>query len=136
MIQMPCPESLCAAGGLGRDPHGKTWYERNGLRETCAEIARSQALYARELIDNRCEILAFFGMEFSPACAPTYLNRGPIIHKDEGIFVEELKRALEWQKIDVPFIGVNQRAYKKLQRDLDDLLVCELQPYNAERIAL
>ena len=34
IIQMPCPETLCASGGLGRDPRGKKWYEQNGMRET------------------------------------------------------------------------------------------------------
>ena len=136
MIQMPCPESLCAAGGLGRDPHGKTWYERNGLRATCTEIARSQAIYARDLTDNGCTILAFIGMEFSPACATTYLNRGRFIHRDQGIFIEELKKALTQQKLQVRFLGVNQRAHKKLQRDLDGLLTCDLRTDNAERAAV
>ena len=49
IIQMPCPETNCAAGGLGRQPHGKSWYERNGLRETAANIAAGQLDYMERL---------------------------------------------------------------------------------------
>ena len=28
ILQMPCPESRCSAGGLIRQPHGKLWYEK------------------------------------------------------------------------------------------------------------
>lgn len=123
MIQMPCPESLCAAGGLGREPHGKKWYEQRGLRDTCKQIAQQQAAYAKRLHEYGCTILAMIGMEFSPACATTYLNRGRRLVKDEGIFIEELKSELSRIGLDVPFVGVNQRALKKLDRQLKALLV-------------
>lgn len=122
MMQMPCPESRCAAGGLERDPHGKVWYERNGLREVAARIATEQVDYMSELISAGYEILAIIGVEFSPACAVNYLNRGPIIQKDRGIFVEELQRGLKARGLEIPFIGVNQRALKKLDRQLKEML--------------
>ena len=125
MMQMPCPESRCAAGGLGRVPHGKKWYEDNGLRETARGIAEDQVKYMRDLMLAGHHILAIIGMEFSPACAVGYLNRGPIIYKDKGIFVEELQSAMRERGIVVPFIGVNQRAHKKLARELNDLLSLE-----------
>src|SRR5580698_10072479 len=113
MIQMPCPETLCPAGGLVRGPHGKTWYERAGLRETSKAIAAAQVKYVRELLGAGNVILAVIGMEFSPACAINYMNRGARIHKDKGIFIEELQAALLDAKIELPFVGVNQRALKK-----------------------
>lgn len=122
MMQMPCPESRCAAGGLGRDPHGKVWYERNGLREVAVRIATEQVDYMSELLSAGYEILAIIGVEFSPACAVNYLNRGPIIQKDRGIFVEELQRGLKARGVEIPFIGVNQRALKKLDRQLKEML--------------
>lgn len=122
MIQMPCPESRCAAGGLRRDPHGKVWYERNGLREVAVRIATEQVDYMSELISAGYRVLAIIGVEFSPACAVNYLNRGPIIQKDRGIFVEEIQRRLRARKIEIPFIGVNQRALKKLDRQLKEML--------------
>ncbi len=122
MIQMPCPETLCAAGGLGREPHGKAWYEQNGLRKTSAKIAREQATYAQQLIDSGCALLAVLGVEFSPACATQYLNRGPVVYKDRGIFAEELKKAFDALGLAVPFVGVNQRWLRKLDRDLAELV--------------
>lgn len=123
MIQMPCPELSCGAGGFGRDPHGKTWYLRRGLRETCTPIARNMADYARRLVDAGNNILAVIGMEFSPACAVTFLNKGPVIYRDQGVFIEELKAELAAVGLEFRFIGVNQRAHKKLARQLQELLV-------------
>ena len=128
IIQMPCPESNCMAGGLGRAPHGKTWYERNGLREVCKEIAGDQVAYMCRLIEYGAEILAVIGVEFSPACAVGYLNRGPIIEKDSGIFVEELKRELNRVRIEIPFIGVNERWHRKLKQQLGDLVGTPAEP--------
>jgi hypothetical protein len=122
MMQMPCPEALCASGGLGRDPHGKAWYENNGLRETSSKIAEGQVAYMRELASKGYQILAIIGMEFSPACAVTYLNKGPVIYKAQGIYIEEVQRLLGEAGLDIPFIGVNQRALKKLAQQLNDML--------------
>jgi predicted secreted protein len=125
MVQLPCPETafIQGCGGLPRDPHGKKYYESLGFREHCASIGRAQAAYLKQLTDAGVQILGIMGMEFSPACAVNYLNRGPVIISDQGIFVEELKRELLALGLTVPFIGVNQRALKKLKRELDGLLV-------------
>jgi predicted secreted protein len=122
MMQMPCPESQCSAGGLGREPHGKQWYEQRGLREKSSEIAKSQSLYIADLINNGFEVLGILGMEFSPACAVNLLNKGPVIYKAEGIYIEELKKELHLLNVEVPIVGVNQRALKKLSRDLGNLI--------------
>lgn len=122
IMQMPCPESLCPAGGLGRAPHGKTWYERNGLRETSRQIAEGQAEYIRKLVDQSYEVIGIIGVEFSPACAVNYLNKGLATYKDEGIYVEELKSALAKRGLDIPFVGFNQRWLKKLTADLTKLV--------------
>ena len=114
MMQMPCPETLCASGGLGRDPHGKVWYENNGLRETASKIAEGQVAYMRELSSNGYQILAIIGMEFSPACAVTYLNKGPVIYKAQGIYIEEVQKLLGEANLEIPFIGVNQREVFRL----------------------
>jgi len=122
IMQMPCPESICASGGIGRTPHGKAWYEKRGLRETSRKIALGQFEYIKTLVENSYEILAIIGIEFSPACAVTYLNRGPVIYKDEGIYIEELKTLLEDAGIEIPFMGVNVRAHRKMERDMESLL--------------
>jgi hypothetical protein len=122
IMQMPCPESICAAGGLGRDPHGKKWYDDRGLRETASKIASGQVSYMKALTEQGYEILAIIGMEFSPACAVNYLNRGPVIVKDSGIYIEELRRELDEANLSIRMIGVNQRALKKLDSDLRSLI--------------
>ncbi|MEA3037127.1 MAG: hypothetical protein QOH04_2904 [Sphingomonadales bacterium] len=122
IMQMPCPESLCAAGGLARIPHGKAWYEQNGLRETSSSIAKGQAAYVQRLIEGGIEVLGVVGIDFSPACAVNYLNKGRSIIRGEGIYVEELKRELAALDIELPFIGVAAKWSKKMIRDLEALL--------------
>ena len=122
ILQMPCPESRCPAGGLVRAPRGKQWYEKRGLRETARSIAEGQVEYMRELVENGFEIVAVIGVDFSPACAVNYLNRGPSIYSDQGIYVEELRKCMDEHKMNIHFIGVNQRWHKKLRRDLEFLV--------------
>lgn len=125
VLQMPCPELLCSAGGFDRDPHGKSWYEERGLREISSKIAKEQVDYAARLIGAGFEVLSIIGLEFSPACAPNYLNRGRRIVKGKGIYIEELERELERQGISIRFIGVNQRWHKKLERELAECVLCK-----------
>ncbi len=134
IMQMPCPETLCAAGGLGRDPHGKGWYERNGLRETARGIARGQVAYMRQLTDAGIDVLAIIGVEFSPACAVNYLNKGRSIQKDQGIFVEELRAALERDGLDIPFVGICQRWTNKMESDLKDVIEPKLSRRSSRKV--
>ena len=97
---------------------GKEWYEKRGLRETSAEIAKQQVEYALKLTRAGYEVLCILGLEFSPACAPNYLNKGRRIVKGKGIYMEELERELEREELRVRFIGVNQRWTKKLRKEL------------------
>jgi predicted secreted protein len=122
IFQMPCPESQCASGGLGRTPHGKVWYERNGLRETSKGIAEEQIAYMQRLRSAGMQIVAVIGVEFSPACAVSYLNKGRAIVRDEGIYVEELKAKMSSQGFSVPFIGISARWTKRMAKDLESLL--------------
>lgn len=122
IIQMPCPETNCAAGGLGRQPHGKRWYERNGLRETASNIAAGQLDYMERLRGAGIEILAVIGVEFSPACAVTYLNKGRSIVRDEGIFIEELRKGMAERGFEIAFIGVAAKWERRIERDLRALL--------------
>ena len=122
IMQMPCPETLCASGGIGRAPHGKAWYEEHGLRGTSAGIAAGQAAYMRRLVDGGMDVLAVIGVDFSPACAVNYLNKGRSIVKGEGIYVEELRRALAALGLAPAFVGVAGKWPKKMVRDLAALL--------------
>ena len=122
IFQMPCPETLCAAGGLGRSPHGKGWYEKNGLRETARDIAIGQVAYMKRLRDAGMSIVGVVGVEFSPACGVNYLNKGRAIVRDQGIYIEELRAEMTRVSIEVPIIGINQRWSKKMMADLQGLL--------------
>jgi predicted secreted protein len=123
IIQMQCPETNCAAGGLGRRPRGKGWYERNGLRDTAASIASEQLDYMERLRAGGIEILAVIGVEFSPACAVTYLNKGRSIVRAEGIFIEELRNGMAKRGFQVAFVGVAAKWERRIERDLQALLV-------------
>jgi len=122
IFQMPCPELLCASGGMIRDVRGKSWYEKNGLRETSSRIAKEQVIYMEKLTRAGFEVLGIIGVEFSPACAPNYLNKGQRIVKGKGIYIEELERELNLHRLQIPFIGVNQRWRTKLDKQLRGLL--------------
>lgn len=122
IVQMPCPETLCEVGGLGRERKGKKFYEANGLRQTAEKIAIEQVEYMLNLIGNGVSVLAIIGIEFSPACAVNYLNKGRTIVKDTGIYIEELRRAIKAKGFSVPFIGVNQRWKIKLAKQLQEHL--------------
>ena len=119
MIQLPCPEVSCSAGGLGRPTHGKKFYEENGLREKSIELARGVVMDMNKLIEDGKEILAIITVHMSPACSP---NEGRSPYNPKGIFVEELQVHMKIGKIEIPFIGVCDRWMKKLDRDLNDLI--------------
>jgi len=122
IFQMPCPEIHCEAGGVERELHGKKWYEDNGLRTTGKQIAKEQVCYMKRMIDSGANILAVIGVEFSPACAPTYLNKGRSIVRSKGIYIEELIAELKFQGLKIPIVGINQRWHRKVQKQLNELL--------------
>ena len=122
IMQMPCPETICASGGLGRSPHGKKWYDDHGLRDTARKIADGQVHYMTQLHARGIEILAIIGVDFSPACAVNYLNKGRSVRRDKGIYIEELERLLHERGLSIPFIGICQRWGKKMTRDLESIL--------------
>jgi predicted secreted protein len=122
IIQMPCPETLSDAGGLGRAPKGKAWYEANGLRDSARKIAQSQTSYMLKLREQGFSILAIIGVDFSPACAVNYLNKGRSIVRGKGIYVEELEACMKERNIVVPFLGIRQAWKNKMMNDLRQLL--------------
>ena len=118
MIQMPCPETRFC--GLPREPHGKKWYEQQGLRKICRIIAAEQAVYARQLVDAGKIILAIIGVEFSPACSTVKNNNS--VYRQHGIYMEELEVALEIRGLCIPAISINPDWRNRLERDLADIL--------------
>ncbi len=119
IIQMPCPETLTPNGGLGREAHGKKWYEENGLRGTCTDIAISQVGYMKTLIAGGKEVIGVIGITFSPACST---EKDVNVYRQQGIYIEELEKALSSEGIDIPMISVNPDWCAKLEKDLERLV--------------
>lgn len=122
IIQMECPESHCIAGGIRRRPRGKAWYEKHGLRITCRELASRQVAQIGLLMLGGIDVVGIIGVDFSPACAVNFLNKGRSIQRDSGIFIEELRVALAAEKIDLPFIAISPKWKAKMRRDLENLI--------------
>jgi hypothetical protein len=74
------------------------------------------------LLREGLQIIAIVGVEFSPACAPNYLNKGRAILKGKGIYIEELQRELRSRGFAVRFIGMNHRWPKQFKRQLEAAL--------------
>jgi len=120
MIQLPCPEVSCSAGGLGRSTHGKKYYEENSLRGKSTELAKGVVQDMHKLIESGKEIIGIITVHMSPACSP---NEGRSPYNPKGIFIEELQKQMQNEKVEAPFIGVSDRWLKKLDRELNDLIV-------------
>lgn len=118
IMQMPCPESI--AVGIERGKHGKKWYEKKGIRKVCKKIAKSQAIYMKELEDAGKKVIGIIGIEFSPACSFTRDSKS--VYMQEGIYGEELRKAMKKRGISAKMISVHPQWEAKLDKNLKDLL--------------
>ena len=120
IIQMPCFEAFYL--GLIRKPMGYTKYNTGRFKKLCDEEARRIAEQIQSLIKNNYEVIGILGMEYSPACATSfiYTNEGTV-HK-KGIFMERLDKLLKEENIDIPFVGINRRGIKASMLRVQKLL--------------
>lgn len=118
IMQMPCPESL--AVGITRGKHGKKWYEKQGIREVCKNIAEGQVEYMKLLQDAGKEVVGIIGVEFSPACSFTRDSKS--VYRQEGIYGEELRLAMDKNGISAKMISVHSEWKDRLDKDLRSLL--------------
>lgn len=118
IMQMPCPESI--AVGIERGKHGKKWYEKKGIRKVCKKIAKSQAIYMKELETAGKKVIGIIGIEFSPACSFTRDSKS--VYMQEGIYGEELRKAMKKCGISAKMISVHPQWEAKLDKSLKDLL--------------
>ena len=114
IIQMPCPESLYGGyeQGLKRKPKGIKDYNNEEFRSHCNKIAVETINMIKAMRINGYEVIAILGIEYSPSCSVKiqYTNKGTI--QQPGIFVEELKRMLKMENIEIPFVSINRRGIK------------------------
>lgn len=125
VIQMPCPES-CYGGyeaGLKRQPKGINEYDTTSFRELCDELASSMMDVIRALLTSGYQIVTILGIERSPSCAVNYqyTNIG-MIHR-QGIFIESLRRMLEKENLEIPFVGIEKKKIEKSVQKIRELCI-------------
>lgn len=118
IMQMPCPESI--AVGIERGKHGKKWYEEKGIRRVCKDIAEKQAIYMQKLEQAGKKVIGIIGIEFSPACSFTRDSKS--VYRQEGIYGEELRKAMKKCGVYAKMISVHPEWKDKLDNDLKGLL--------------
>ncbi len=119
LIQMPCPEIKYK--GLIREPCGKGKYDNPEYRKICREIAKDVVNSIKEIKGAGYEVIAILGIEYSPSCAVNYLWEGKL-KKGKGIFIEELEKELEENKIEIKILGINIQKIKKTLKELESFL--------------
>jgi len=119
VIQMPCPELLTEAGGFGREPRGKKFYEAHGLRDTSLRIAKNQANYIEAVQANGKKVIGIIGVTFSPACSTEETNS---VYRQKGIYIEELEKELEERGLHIPMISIHPTWKSKMTESLNSLL--------------
>ena len=124
IIQMPCPESQLGSyeQSLKREPKGIEQYDRPEFREICHRLASKTVQMIKGILANGYEIIAILGVEYSPSCATKiqHSSRGAL-HRP-GLYIEALKIQLAKEKIEIPFLGINQREIKNSLSELRKLL--------------
>jgi len=117
--QLPCPEFSYL--GLPREPMTRDQYkEIEGFVAFCRELAKDVADYIKKLKSSGFEIKGIIGIAGSPSCGVIQTNVGPSNEerrrvKEKGIFMEELSKALEREKLTIPMEDFDYR-------DIDDSL--------------
>ena len=112
IIQMPCPESKLGGykNGLQRLPQSIKKYDTLEFREICMNCASEVMEQIKAILENGYEIVGILGIENSPSCSIKlqYSNNGA--YHQPGIFIEELKKQLEQDGIEIPLLGINRRG--------------------------
>lgn len=129
--QMDCPETLLL--GIQRWWQTKNLYDSRGFRNHCREIAERQATYMEEYAREGYEVVAVLGCDGSPTCgvsitawderwggSPVDLNFNDAIVEGQGVYIEELRKAIEARDLKVPpFYGL---ALDDESADMDKII--------------
>lgn len=130
LVQMPCPESQFGGyeKGLERNAKGIEYYDHTEFRNLCNKLASETTNLIKALLSNDYEIAAILGIEYSPSCAMKYqYTRKGTVHRP-GIFIEELKKLLDKEQIEIPFVGISRRSIRKSLSEMKELLEKSAQP--------
>ncbi|MCI9597176.1 MAG: DUF523 domain-containing protein [Firmicutes bacterium] len=129
--QMDCPETLLL--GIQRWWQTKNLYDSRGFRNHCREIAERQVTYMEEYAREGYEVVAVLGCDGSPTCgvsitawderwggSPVDLNFNDAIVEGQGVYIEELRKAIEARDLKVPpFYGL---ALDDESADMDKII--------------
>jgi predicted secreted protein len=92
------------------------------FRKLCSKLAEDVLDMIKGILENGYNILAIMGIEMSPSCSVNYqyTNKGMI--NLSGVYIQELKKLLDENNLDIKFIGINRRHVGKSHRDLKALI--------------
>lgn len=120
IIQMPCPE--IEYEGIKRKPSGKQKYDNKEYREICQRRSEEIISLSKKLEKNGFQVLFIAGLENSHSCAVDYLFEKRLKIKGSGIFIEELKKQMEQEKIFIPLIGINIQGINKTIEKIGEVI--------------
>ncbi|MDD4874769.1 MAG: hypothetical protein PHE15_07370 [Dehalococcoidales bacterium] len=106
IIQMPCPELFFDT--FNRTPCRKAKYDTPENRRVYREASRDVLKQIINLRKAGHKVDAILGIEYSPSCAISRLTGTSQMNdiKESGIFIEEIKRLLNENKLLIPFVGI------------------------------
>jgi len=124
IIQMPCPESQFGGyeKGLKRSPKGIQQYDIPEFKKICQDSALRVVEQIKAILANSYEVVGILGIEYSPSCSTKiqYSPRGTF-HRP-GLFIEALRKELDIEIREIPFVGINRRGIEKSLAELRKLL--------------
>lgn len=124
IIQLPCPELIMY--GIKRWGHVKEQFDTPYFREKSRELLKPIISQVIDYEKNGYSILGVIGIDGSPSCGVNKTcsaNWGGELSGDDkiiskinniksleepGIFIEELKKQFEENKLDIPFTAIDE----------------------------
>jgi predicted secreted protein len=102
IIQMPCPEFTYA--GLLRQPKTREQYDNTMFRRHCRKFADEIANQISEYAKGGVKLVLVVGVDGSPSCS---------VKEPSGIFMEELRSALNKHGFSAPFCEINLESLRE-----------------------
>jgi len=110
VIQMPCPE--LAYAGLSRAPKTREQYDNLEFRSLCKKIAEELTKQVSEYARHGIMLKVVVGVDNSPSCGV----------KNNGIFIEELRLALDKVGVATPFCEIDLKTLKESVAQIEKLV--------------
>ncbi|MGB9676655.1 MAG: CD3072 family TudS-related putative desulfidase [Candidatus Bathyarchaeales archaeon] len=110
VIQMPCPE--LAYAGLSRTPKTREQYDTLEFRRICKKVAEELTRQISEYKRHGITLNVVVGVDGSPSCGV----------KNSGIFIEELRLALDKVGVSAPFCEIDLKSPKESVTQIEKLI--------------